>query len=40
MKHWYAPEAKAFVKRQTPGDWDKGLQRMDFELDSFAPGTK
>jgi hypothetical protein len=40
MKHWYAPEAKTFIKRQTPGDWDKGLQKMDFELDSFAPGTK
>ena len=37
MKHWYAPEAKTFIKRQTPSDWDKGLQKMDFELDSFAP---
>jgi len=36
MKHWYAPEAKTFIKRQTPSDWDKGLQKMDFELDSFA----
>ena len=37
MKHWYAPEAKTFIKRQTPSVWDEGLQKMDFELDSFTP---
>ena len=40
MKHWYAPDARAFIKRQTPSDWSKDVQKLDFELDSFTPGTR
>jgi len=35
MKYWYSPEAKAFIKRQTPSSWTPVLRNSDFELITF-----
>jgi len=36
MTHWYAPSAKYFVKRETPGHWLPALQNSDFEMTAFS----
>lgn len=36
MTHWYSPEAKAFIKRQTPSSWTPVLRNSDFELKNFS----
>ena len=34
--HWYAPQAKAFIKRRTPAGWAQALLATDFELVRFT----
>jgi len=36
MTHWYSPEAKTFIKRQTPSSWTPVLRNSDFELKNFS----
>jgi len=36
MTHWYSPEAKTFIKRQTPSSWTPVLRNSDFELINFS----
>jgi hypothetical protein len=32
MTHWYAPGAKAIIKRESPAGWPKELRESDFEV--------
>lgn len=36
MTFWFAPEVKAFIKRQTPFRWAESLRNSDYELTSFS----
>lgn len=35
--YWYSPQAKAFIKRRTPGGWAQALLATDYELVRFTP---